>query len=146
MDTYLLTNLDKIGADSTLHEWQLDSLAAATLNAALEGDDAQYGSIDQPTRMKNYLQISTKALVITNTMEAVKKAGRKSEMTRQLMKKMKEFKRDVEKALIGNQAASAGTHTSGRTSAGMESWIASTDHGGNGIRVSTTLATSTIGY
>ena len=133
-------------ATGTFHEWQLDSLAGATLNAQLEGDDAAYASVAQPTRVGNYTQISRKALTISGTMEAVKKAGRKSEVARQLMKQMREFKRDVEQALIGNQASTAGGQASARLSGGMEAWIASTDHGGNGIRATSTCACSTIGF
>lgn len=146
MDTWCVSNLDKVEATGTFHEWQLDSLAGATLNQQLEGDDPSYASVAQPTRVGNYCQITRKAFTISGTVEAVKKAGRKSEIARQLMKQMREWKRDVEQALIGNQSSTAGGQASARSSGGMESWIASTDHGGNGIRATSTVAASTIGF
>jgi hypothetical protein len=146
MDTWALTNLDKVDATATRHQWQLDSLAGATANAVLEGDDASFATIVAPSRYDNDLQISRKAFLVSGTMEAVKLAGRKSEIARQAMKQMRELKRDIEQAILGNQGACAGTNTVTRQSAGMESWLASTDHGGNGIRATTTNAGSTIGY
>lgn len=53
---------------------------------------------------------------------------------------------DMEQALVQNQASSAGGHTTARSSGGMESWIASTDNGGNGIRATTTASGSTVGF
>ena len=146
MDTWALTNLDKIDATATRHQWQLDSLAGATANAQVEGDDASYATITAPLRYDNDLQISRKTFIVSGTLEATKLAGRKSEIARQAMKQMRELKRDIEQAILGNQGACAGSQTVGRQSAGMESWIASTDHGGNGFKATTTNAGSTIGY
>ncbi len=46
-----------------------------------------------------------------------------SEVAYQLMKAGKEMKRDMEYALVRNQASSAGGAATARTSAGIESWI-----------------------
>lgn len=146
MDTWAVSNLDKQEATQQFHEWQLDALVGATSNRQLEGDDASYATAAQPTRVGNYLQISRKTFIISGSMEAAKKAGRKSEIARQAMKQMRELKRDIEQALIGNQGSSAGGAGTARSSAGMESWIASTDHGGNGQRATTTNGGSTIGF
>jgi len=146
MDTWALTNLDKVKAIATSHNWLADSLEAATLNAQVDGDDASYATVVAPLRYDNDLQITRKTFLISGSLEAVTLAGRKSEIARQAMKQMKHLKRDIEKAIVGNQAACAGSQTVGRMSAGMESWIASTDHGGNGQRGTTTNAGSTIGY
>lgn len=145
-DTWALTNLDKVDATSTKHEWQFDNLDAASSNAVVEGDDASYGTITAPTRPNNYLQISRKTFLISGTLEAVKLAGNKSEIARQGTKKMRELKRDIEKAILGNQGSCVGAQTAARLSAGMESWIASTDNGGNGIRGTSTNAGSTLGF
>lgn len=64
---------------------------------------------------------------------------------------MKELKRDMEKAIVGNQSSSGGGATTARSSAGMESWIqgptADPGTAGNAVRATTTanLAT-TIGF
>ena len=146
-DTWCLTNLDKVDAEGVKHEWQADSLAGATANAQLEGDDAPSAlTCAAPTRYNNYCQISRKVFVISDTNEAVVHAGMKSTIARQSMKKMRELKRDIEQAILGNQGSCAGSQTVARLSAGMESWIASTDHGGNGQRTTTTNAGSSIGF
>jgi hypothetical protein len=71
----------------------------------------------------NYTQISRKTVQISNTYDVVRKYGRKSEVAYQLMKAGKELKRDMEYALVRNQASSAGGAATARSSAGMESWI-----------------------
>ncbi len=145
-DTWAVSNLDRVDATGTFHEWQLDSLDAATLNRQVEGNDASFTTVAAPTRVGNYCQISAKYFLISGTLEAVKKAGRKSELARQAMKKMRELKRDIEKALVGNQGSSAGGDTTVRSSAGMESMIASTDNSGNGVKATTTATASTAAY
>jgi len=147
MDTWALTNLDKVDAEGTKHEWQADSLDAATSNAQLDGDDVtSVGTVSAATRYNNYLQISRKTFVISGTNEVVVQAGMKSVIARTAMKKMRELKRDIEKAILGNQGSCVGSQTVARLSAGMDSWIASTDHGGNGMRATTTNAGSSVGF
>jgi hypothetical protein len=150
-DTYLLSNLDKVTATNTFHEWQTDSLAGATANRVIEGDDTTHTTLAATIRMGNYCQISKKEFVVSGTLEAAKMAGRKSEIARGGMKKMKELKRDIELALIGNQASSSGGIGTARSSGGIESWIpgVTADPGtaANAVR-STTAANlaTTIGF
>lgn len=99
LDTYCLTNFDRVDASDTFHEWQSDSLAGATSNRQLEGDDATFLTVSGPVRMGNYCQISRKTFLISGTMEAVNLAGRRSEIVRQGMKQMKELKREHSRAL-----------------------------------------------
>ncbi len=61
--------------------------------------------------------------LVTGTTEAVKLAGRRSEMAFQMRARTKELKRDVEKALLENQAYNAGTDTAARVVAGAQAWI-----------------------
>jgi hypothetical protein len=86
------------------------------------------------------MQIARKTFIISGTLEAVKKAGRKSEIARQAMKKMRELKRDLEKALVGNQGSSAGADATPRSCGGMEAWIPSTANGGNAFIATTTAS------
>lgn len=77
-----------------------------------------------PSRFGNYTQILAKTFLVSDTLEAVKKAGRGSEVARGAMVKMRELKRDLELAIVGNQPGTAGGATTGRSMAGMETWIA----------------------
>lgn len=88
-DTWALTNLDRVTATATFHEWLTDTLAAAAANRQLEGDEATFAEVTDPLRLGNYCQISRKTFLYSGTQETVKKAGRKSEIGRQAMKQMR---------------------------------------------------------
>jgi len=122
-DTWAVSNLDKVEATSTTHEWLAQQLAAAATNIGVEGDDASFTSLTSPARFGNYLQILSKTFLVSDTLEAVKKAGRGSEVARGAMVKMRELKRDLELAITTNSIASAGASGTGRTFSGMENWI-----------------------
>lgn len=124
MDTWALTNLEKVKASATYHEWLSDELAAAAANLVREGDEAGFVTATPARRMGNYMQISNKTFIVSDTLEVVEKAGRKTETGRLGTKLLKELKRDMEYALVRNQASSLGADTTARASAGMESWIA----------------------
>lgn len=147
MDTWALTNLDKVDASSVYHEWLSDNLAAATANTNVEGDDASYSTAAPAERLGNYQQISKKTFLVSGTLEVVNKAGRRSEIQRLATKLMKELKRDMELALVGNQASSAGGSATARSTAGMESWIegptGTAGSSNNVIIATTTAATAT---
>lgn len=129
MDTWFMNNVERSKANSTLHEWQTDSLAAAsTANAAIEGDDMSAAAMTDSTRLKNYTQISRKEIVISGTLDAVKKAGKDTETAYQVMKAGKELKRDIEKMALHNNGATAGGAASARVSAGVENWLYTTRH------------------
>lgn len=124
-ETPLISMAKKMKASATLHQWQTDSLAAAGGNRQSEGLDATFATLPATTVLNNYCQISSKFVQVSETYDAVKKYGRKSELAYQLVKAGKELKRDMEYAAIRNQASSAGAGAAGtpRSSAGFESWI-----------------------
>jgi hypothetical protein len=86
--------------------------AATTANALIEGDDAAASSLAPTTRVGNFTQIVGKTVQVSGTLEAVDKAGRKSEKAYQLAKAASEIKRDIETIITANQAKSNGTATS----------------------------------
>jgi hypothetical protein len=139
-DTWAVSNLDKIDATATTHEWLAQQLAAASSNIAVEGDDASFTSLTSPARFGNYTQILSKTFLVSDTLEAVKKAGRGSEVARGAMVKMRELKRDLEFTITRNQAASIGGATTGRSMAGMEMWL--TGYLNNAV-TNTTITAST---
>ena len=112
-DTPLLSMAKRMSAGQTYHQWQTDALAAAATNASVEGDDASFATLAATTVLGNYTQISRKTVQISNTYDVVRKYGRKSEVAYQLMKAGKEMKRDMEYAIVRNQASSAGGAATG---------------------------------
>lgn len=148
MDTWALSNLDRVDSSSYFHEWLSDTLAAATANRQIEGDDAAFSTANPAQRLGNYHQISRKTFLVSGSLEAVKKAGRKSEVARLGTKLMKEMKRDMESAIVTNQASSAGGSGTARSLASMESWIAgptasTANTAANVVATTTTAATAT---
>lgn len=147
-DTWALSNFDREDANSTYTEWLAQELAAPGANIQVEGDDATFASLTPPSRYANYLQISSKTFLVSDTLEAVNKAGRKSELARGAIVKMRELKRDMETRMTQNGIATAGGASTGRSSAGIESWIGgpTVDPGsttGNAVRATTTANTTT---
>ena len=119
-DTPMLTLAKRTKASARYHQWQVDSLAAASSNKAEEGADASYSTAAQTTTLGNYCQISTKTVDISRTLDIVNKYGRKSEVAMQLMKRGKELKRDMEFTICRNQASAS---TTARATAGWETMI-----------------------
>ena len=115
-ETPYLTMAKKFTAKQTFHEWQVDSLAAPdTGNAHVEGDEAAFNAVTPTTRIGNYAQISRKTVIISGSLEATDKAGRKSEMAYQMAKKSAELKRDMEAIIFSNQGADPGGSTPRKT-------------------------------
>lgn len=147
-DTYCVSNFDKEDASSTYTEWLAQQLAAPAANIQVEGDDATFTSLTPPTRYGTYMQIMSKTFLVSDTLETVNKAGRKSEVARGAIVKMRELKRDFETRITQNGISTAGGATTGRAFAGIESWIggATADPGtttANAVRSTTTANTTT---
>lgn len=132
-DTPFMSTIGKTKATAVYHEWQTDSLAAAAANAAVEGADASTATLSASVRVGNRTQISQKTIGITGTLEAVNKAGRKSEMAYQLAKASSEIKRDMEFTLLNNTVQSNGTAGSAaRVLGGLQTWLATNGDFGSG--------------
>jgi hypothetical protein len=123
-ETPFMSSIGKTKATAVYHEWQTDSLAAATTaNAAIEGADATSATLSPTVRLGNYTQIIQKTVQVSGTLDTVNKAGRKSEKAYQLAKASAELKRDLETILLANQGRSAGSSTIARTMGSILSWI-----------------------
>ena len=120
-------------ATATNHEWQTDSLATASAsNAVIEGEDATTTAAIPTVRLGNITQISDKVPRVTRTQRQIDSAGRGDEMDYQIMKMAKELKRDMESALLANNAKVTGSESVPRELAGVESWLATNFDGGVG--------------
>jgi len=125
VETPVVSAIGRGKASNTKHEWQMDNLSDATNTGALEGDDHSGEAIVPTQRLANYCQIFRKDIVVSGTQRAVDTAGRADELEYQIIKKGKEMKRDIEKAILGPYAATVGATGSARMLAGMESWLGS---------------------
>ena len=134
-DTPMMSSIGKTKATAVYHEWQTDSLAAASLsNYAVEGATASDATMSPTTRVGNRTQIAQKTVKISGTLQSVDKAGRKSEKAYQLAKASSEIKRDMETSLLSNQIAANGDSTTARKLGGLQAWLSTNgDFGTNGV-------------
>jgi hypothetical protein len=147
-DTPIMSSIGKTKATGVYHEWQTDSLAAATTgNALVEGSDASAADLSPTSRIGNYTQIVGKTIQISGTLEAVDKAGRKSEKAYQLAKASAEIKRDIEAIITANQGQAVGTSNSTARKMGSLLSYIKTNTSKNGTSVTgvdpTTIGVST---
>ncbi len=144
-ETPFMSSIGKTKATAVYHEWQTDSLAAATTaNAAVEGADASDATLSPTTRLGNYTQILQKTIKVSGTLDTVNKAGRKSEKAYQLAKASQEIKRDLETIMLANQGRDAGSSNStARKMGSLLSWITTNSDVGSGGADPTTIGVST---
>lgn len=134
-ETPLLGLIGRKPVSSTHPEWQTDTLASPdTANNQPEGDDWTYSAITATTRVGNYTQISNKRIIISRTQDRTSKAGRKSELAREVAKKGVELRTDMEVICLSNQAslAGSGNGATNRKLGGLRAWLASNDDLGSG--------------
>ena len=123
-ETPFMSGIGRSSCDNTYFEWQTDTLNGGNDNRKLEGDDATIIAVDEPERVGNWTQISTKAVQSSGTAEAVDFAGRKSTQAYQMAKRAKELKLDMEAMLLElAEAGSAGTSAAARATKSVGSWI-----------------------
>src|SRR5512139_1358977 len=129
-ETPVMTAAKRLKATARLHQWQVDSLAAAAVNKQLEGDEATSTTAASTTVLHNRTMISSKTVRVSRTADTVDKYGRARETARLVAKSGKELKRDIETALLGAQGSSVGSATVARQAAGYRSMIVNYETGG----------------
>lgn len=117
----------KAKATATYHEWQTENLdTPSASNAQLEGDDiTSYGAENVTARVGNWTQIFRKTGIVSDTDEAVKKAGRASEINRQKVLRGIAIRTDMEMTFLANSGSGQQSGSTPRTSAGLPAWLVS---------------------
>lgn len=129
IETPFMSSVGRGSATQTTHEWQTDVLEQAGFNAVDEGNEGAFTEPDPTLKPNNTVQISEKTIAVSGTLEAVDKAGRKSELSYQLARKAKSLKRDMEFTETQNQTREIGlaNGAEARQLASYENWIQDTD-------------------
>lgn len=125
-ETPVTRNGGREDVDAVLHEWQTDALATAvTTNTQAEGYSITTFDTATPTvRVGNRCIISSKDVSVSGTADRVSKAGRKSELRYQLLKRGKEIKRDIEYMVTAaNANTGAGSSGTARNLASLLHWV-----------------------
>jgi len=111
-------------ATARLHEWQTDSLdSASATNAVVEGDDVVGDAITPTARKGNRIQISEKAVTVTDLQNMLDSAGRDEELAYQINRQSRSIKRDMEASLLANNAAVVGNDTTAAELGGLVAWV-----------------------
>lgn len=129
-ETPFLSLIGRKPVSSTHPEWQTDTLGSVDLtNNQPEGNDWSYDAVTATARVGNYTQISDKKIIISRTQDRTSKAGRKSELAREVAKKGVELRIDMEAICLSNQASTAGSGNgaTNRKLGGFRAWLATND-------------------
>ncbi len=114
-DTPMYTMIKSQKVQARIYEYMEDSLANAADNKAVEGADPSMATLSPTTMRSGNTQIMTKAFQVSATADAVATYGRAKETAYQLGKALKELKRDIEFAYVGqDNAAVAGNSSTAR--------------------------------
>jgi hypothetical protein len=129
-DTPIYSDISKGKCSSVHPEWEIDELAPPGENIRTEGDEYTFDAGDTPDRVGNYTQIMRKTGIVSETQETVDQAGNANKVKRQKMKRGVELRKDVELAIITNNASVAGAT---RELGGLPTWIeTNVSRGGSG--------------
>jgi hypothetical protein len=145
-ETIFMSTIGTRNAENTYFEWSEVDLAAAADNRAVEGDAATNSAPTNAVRKGNYTQISTKTVEVSSTNQAVNGVADAQTVAKQVAYKLSEMKRDMEKMLLDNVAASAGTASTARQTAGLPAFLTSNTSRGTGGADGTTSGTGSAGY
>lgn len=118
-DTLFQRAIGRTNALAITHEWQADSYSSPSNDAWPEGNDPDAEAISPTQRLSNTCQIQGKSFIISETLDAVNKAGRKTETAFQTKKKAKELAANMEKALLEGVEST----TSPRKMKGALNWV-----------------------
>ena len=120
--TYLIHRIGRSKAKATKHEWLTDSLEPAVENRNLENTAFTLKETTARKRLGNSTQIFMKQFFVTDTQEAVDKAGVPSEIARQKMKLAQQLNRDLEFAILKNSQQILGDDTVPGMFGGLAYW------------------------
>ena len=140
VDVKFMSAIKKKSTGNTFFEWQTDTLGTPANNAQIDGDDASFTAVAQPTRLGNYTQISSKTFIISDSSNAVNRAGARSEKAREIAKQADSLKRDMEFALWNNTTFSS---SATRQTRGVQGWLATNCSVGAGAGAAPVIATNT---
>ena len=146
-ETIFMSTIGTRNVDNTYFEWSEVDLAAAASNRQIEGDVGIANTAPtNAVRKGNYTQISAKVVEVSSTNQAVNGVADAQTVAKQVAYKLSEMKRDMEKMLLDNVAASAGASGTARQTAGLPAFLTSNTARGTGGADGTTSGSGSAGY
>ena len=138
-ETPLMKKFGRSTVTGMVHSWLTDTLDTPGENAQLEDADFTTTLSTPRVKLDNYIQIFMRDCTVTDSQEAVLKAGVKSELAYQMQKTLKAIAQDVEWAIVNNDAGVQGTSTVPGKFGGIPYFVNSTKTAPNVITASGAL-------
>ena len=124
-ETPLMTLFGTSTAEQTYHQWLSYSVSRPTTNSnAIEGADASYVDLTQPTRVGNITQIITKPIQVSRTERRVSVAGMSDPYMFQKAEGLRALKMQMEWTILNSTKAS-GSSGVARALDGVDAFISS---------------------
>lgn len=125
-ETPLTVLLGKTRSRSTIHQWQIDGLAALSTTGLVEGADFALDTLTAPTRVLNQCQLFGKDIAVSEDQRMENPAGFGDAMTYQLEKGTKETMKNIENMLMADVSPTTGASATGRVMKTLEDFITTT--------------------
>lgn len=122
----------KEAANGTKHEWQEDSLSAASKTGIVEGASITYAQAATRVRHQNYTHIRLRNWDVTFTQMAVMTAGVSDAVAREVMKAMKAILTDYDAIFLNTGNSAVGTTAVARTAKGIQKAVVTNTAAGTG--------------
>lgn len=125
-ETPMLSGFKKSKASGTLHEWLTDTLGTANSSRVSEGEAFASPALTSRVRVGNYCQINREGFEVSDTLDAVDKAGVKGgEYEYQLAKALKIMARAMEVDIVSGVSAAGAAAGTDRATRGVVSFMSS---------------------
>jgi len=121
-ENQLVSGLGTAQANDILHQWLKDTLKTPGVNTFVEGVDASYPNRTDPTRLTNWCQIVRIGFDVSDTERTVNHAGFNDRYAYESEKAMKEWKQDLEFALV-RASLVCGSGSAARQLKGIKNWF-----------------------
>jgi len=124
-DNPLSTLFGTTTASGTLHEWTEDYTGRpSSVNTAVEGSDATFSDLTNPSRRNNVTQIIRESFRVSDTIRGADVAGMSNMLDYQATKAAQTWKNDLEYAIL-NATRASGDSGVARQMAGIEATVTS---------------------
>jgi len=131
-ETPMLSGFKKSKANATLHEWLNDTLGTANAGRVAEGATFSSPTLSARTRVGNYCQINREGFEVSDTLDAVDRAGVKGgEYEYQMAKALKIMARAMEVDIVSGVSAAGAAAGTARQTRGVLSFISTNSETGS---------------
>jgi len=138
LETYVSTNSATVEVTNKVHSWVIDPIAAvSTQTGTAEGADTTYATLN-PSLLTNTTQIIEYGVQTTMTNQNTDKAGFGDKFAREKLKKMKEWKNQLELSAVAGALVS-GTGTAARTMKGFVNFASTVTTGYSSVSLTSDI-------